>query len=57
MKEFKCSGGMKISQSYNIHEEGFNIIYDKNGNPIFECRVCGNRYNINAIVKRYNQIK
>jgi len=57
MKHFECSGGMKISQSYNIHKSGFDIVYDKNGKPWFICKDCGKRYNIDALNKKFKQIK
>lgn len=56
MKKFICHNGFKISQSYSSHLEGFDIMFNKKGEPIFECRLCKTRYNLSALKKRCKEI-
>lgn len=50
-KNFECTNGTKLGQSYNIHKQGFDIEFNKNGEPLFVCRQCGTKYDTNSLKK------
>jgi len=54
-KTFECTKGTKIGQSYNIHKLGFDIVFNKHGEPMFECRQCKTRYDISSLKKASKQ--
>lgn len=54
-KNFECESGDKIGQSYNIHKHGFDIEFNKIGEPLFVCRQCGKKYDMNSLRKASKQ--